>query len=204
MKKKIIIIFLILSNILVWFLYYLKLQENNELKNENKKLQSKIELLTPEDIFSDWERNTNCKTNETYYDIVWESMQPLIKNLAKVKVIENYYKCKSVVERGDIIIYETSATPGPIIKQVRALPNDIIKFDEIWKLYINWELLKNSVWQEYIFDEKQQSAINMYVREWKLQETSFLAFWDNVSNSDDSRRLWWLGLEYFKAKVILE
>lgn len=148
--------------------------------------------------------NWNCQLLEKEYGVNGVSMQPLIMDQSRVKVIENYYVCHKRVERGDIIIYENRATPGPIIKQIKALPNDRVRFDEKWRLYINDQILMNSVWEEYFFTKTHQKAILMYVIEGKLQETSFLAFGDNVSNSDDSRRLGGLGFEYFRGKVVLE
>lgn len=148
--------------------------------------------------------NSNCQLLEKEYGVNGVSMQPLIMDQSKVKVIEKYYVCHKRVERWDIIIYENRATPGPIIKQIKALPNDRVRFDEKWRLYINDQILMNSVWEEYFFTKTHQKAILMYVIEGKLQETSFLAFGDNVSNSDDSRRLGGLGLEYFRGKVVLE
>lgn len=166
-------------------------------------LESELEQVNPSEK-KVWAKKQDCQTNETYYRINGSSMEPLIKDKSKVKVIENYYDCHPTVQRWDIIIYETLATRGTIIKQVRALPWDKIHFDEKGRLYINWKKLTNSVGKEYVFNKQQQQNINRYVKNGKLQTTSFLAFGDNVSRSDDSRRLWWLGIEYFEWKVILE
>lgn len=188
MIKNLIIVILLIGNIFTFYLY---------LNTSEKHIY--------DDVYQEKIKNSEpCSQKETEYWVKWVSMQPLIQDWATVKVIENYYKYNPKVERWDIIIYETLATPGPIIKQVKALPNDNIRFDEKWRLYINENMLKNSIGNEYVFNDTQKKAINMYVINWKLQETSFLAFGDNVSNSDDSRRLGWLWLEYFKGKVILK
>lgn len=198
MRKNLVIIFLLVSNIFTLYLYW-------DISNKYNALYTDINTSNNDIFEMSWFiSDIDCEISETYYWINWISMEPLIADQSSVKVIENYYKCTPIVERGDIIIYETLATPGPIIKQVRALPQDSIYFDEWGRLYINWELLQNSVWDIYTFDETHINSINMYVINWYLQETSFLAFWDNVTNSDDSRRLGGLGLEYFKWKVILE
>ncbi len=196
MIKNLIIILLFISHIVIWYFYW---------KNSEKYNISQKDITISDDSVNNWALNQDtCNVTEAEYWVKGVSMLPLIADQSKVKVLENYYTCTPVVERWDIIIYENRATPGPIIKQVQALPNDSIRFDNKWRLYINGVILKNSIGDEYIFNNNQKKAINMYVINGKLQETSFLAFGDNVSNSDDSRRLGWLGLEYFKWKVILK
>lgn len=197
MKKNIIIVTLLITNLISWLFYYFERRENQDLVR-------KIALLTPENkvTTSDVVKNTDCKMQEVYDDVSGTSMEPLIKNLAKVKVIENYYACNPIVERGDIIIYESFTTPGPIIKQVKALPGDVIVFEN-GRIYINGEIMKNSAWQEYIFRQEEVKYMSMYIQEWKLQDGSFFAFGDNLTYSIDSRKMGGLGIGNFKGKVVI-
>lgn len=197
MKKNLIITFLIILNIVTLsFSFY--------LWNENNSLSQKIKLLLPENKVVKSETKQNCTTKENYYNVDWVSMEPMIKNGEKIKVIENYYTCNSIVNRWDIIIYESFTTNWPIIKQVKVLPWDIVKFENN-NMYINWEILINSVWEVYTFSQDEVKYMSMYIQEnSKLQNWAFFAFWDNIKNSIDSRKMWWLWINNFKAKVILE
>lgn len=129
-------------------------------------------------------------------------MQPLIQDQQSVIVEENYY-CNHEVQRWDIIIYESSSSNGPIIKQIKALPWDTINFKN-QNMYINWEKLQNSAWDTYQFKNEEIEYMNMYVQNWILQSWSFFAFWDNTIESIDSRKMWWLWKENFTWKVTLE
>lgn len=196
MKKNIIIIFLMISNIIAFYLYQTKMIENQDLHNQ-------ITLLTP------WNKiildgvDANCQTNETYYWVSGNSMEPLIRNGSDVKVIENYYTCYKEVSRWDIVVYELNRNQNPMIKIVKAIPWDIIKFENR-KMIINWEEMKNSTWEIYNFSDNEINLISAYLSDWKLQSESFFAFGDNVSNSIDSRKIWAIGINSFKAKVILK
>ncbi len=174
------------------------------LLNENIKLKKQILFLTPKNEVVLWSSEKNdCKTNEVLYTISWQSMEPLLKNSEQVKVLDNYYKCNQKVSRWDIIIYASSTTSWDIIKQIRALPWDIIKFEN-GNMFINGEILKNSIWEKYSFSDKEILLMIAYMQNWVLQDWAFFAFWDNLTNSIDSRKMWWLWINNFKAKVIFE
>ena len=153
---------------------------------------------------TDDEQNWDCEIEEEYLEVRGTSMEPMISNGEEVKVKQNYYECNPEVERWDVIIYEATATDGPIIKQVRALPEDDIEFDDEWRMYINWEVMTNSEGDEYQFDENWLNWLDMYVSDWQLQSNAFFAFGDNIDSSQDSRSLWWLWLDHFEAKVVME
>ena len=193
MKKNniLIIIFTIIIITIAIFIFL-----NNSLKVDKKPT---ITDNVKENIDT---TNSACKIVEKTYKITWKSMEPLIKDLQDIKAFENYYICNEI-KREDIIIYKAFNTDWEIIKQIKALPWDNIKFSNK-KLYINLKLMKNSIWKEYIFSEKEIEYMSMYVMDWKLQEWSYFAFWDNIENSIDSRVMWWLWKENFKAKVILK
>lgn len=53
-----------------------------------------------------------------------DSMEPMISSGDELDVLYGYYQCGGSVSRGDTIIFEDSATHGPYVKIVRALPGD--------------------------------------------------------------------------------
>ena len=53
-------------------------------------------------------------------------MEPLISSGDELSVEDGYYRCGGTISRGDIVIIEDTATRGPYVKVVRALPGDAI------------------------------------------------------------------------------
>lgn len=171
---------------------------------ENVSLKKTISRLTPSsEVIVNSPKAEDCKVTNIEYGVSGNSMTPLIKDGQKVKVLDNYYQCTGKVERGDIIIYESFTTPGPIIKQVRVLSGDIVKFEK-WKMVVNGTVLKNSVEDEYVFSEKEVQYMSMYLEDSRMQTGSFFAFGDNTVNSVDSRTMGGLGIDKFKGKVVLD
>lgn len=191
--KKTIFIFMI-----IFFLFIL----TSFLMYENKKLKKQILQLTPSDeMLISTEIPELCREYTIDYTVSGNSMEPLLKNGQKIQVLDGYYRCNALVNRGDIIIYKKN--DWEIVKQVRALPGDVIKFENT-SMFINGEILKNSIWWIYIFSTKEIALLRAYLQNWILQEWTFFAFWDNLTNSIDSRKIWWLGIDNFVGKVILK
>lgn len=196
-KKRKNNIFIFITLALLFVICIFLIIENIQLKQQNLR-------LTPETQIVFWEQNTqNCDIAEVLYTISWQSMEPLIKDGSQIKVFDNYYTCNPQVARWDIIIYSSATTSWDIIKQIRALPWDIIKFENN-NMFINGEILKNSIWEIYQFSQKEILLMSAYVQNGRLQDGAFFAFWDNITNSIDSRKMWWLWIANFKAKMILE
>ena len=70
-------------------------------------------------------------------------MEPMIRDGAELTVDKSHYRCGNAVARGDVVIYESSATKGPVVKRVRALPGDGILLKD-GTLSVNGEILANS------------------------------------------------------------
>jgi len=189
-KLYIIIVLLIVVNIFQFILFIGK--------------KEKIKNLTPwKQIVLNNPKIDNCNSKEKDFTITWKAMEPLLKNSQKIKIIENYYSCNNKVNRWDIIVYKNLSKNNEIVRQIKALPWDIIKFENN-KIIINWDFLKNSKKEEYIFDTKQIKYMNMYILDSKLQKWSFFAFWDNINDNNDSRTMWWLWIKNFKWKIVLK
>jgi signal peptidase I len=122
--------------------------------------------------------------------ISWFSMEPLIKSWEKVKLIVWFYDYNDI-KRWDLVAYDFAWKKDLFIKQVRVLPWDNLIIKDK-KLYINNEVMKNSIWNEYIFSPWEQKLLNLYIINWKLKKDVYFIFWDNIINSIDSRRFWWV------------
>lgn len=202
MKKNIFIGILIILNVGTLYGYILQNAEIKEFKKTIWDLGTQIELLTPRADMN-WREivNTDCNTHKTYYWVTGSSMEPLIQNGEDVSVIENHYTCLKVVSRWDIVVFQLNNKP--LIKIVKAIPGDIIKF-ESQQMFINAELMKNSHGEIYRFSPQEINLLKAYLQDDILQSWAFFVFWDNVSNSVDSRKVWAVGIESFQAKVILK
>lgn len=72
------------------------------------------------------------------------------------------------------------------------------------KMILNWETLKNSAWQEYNFSQKEIKTMFPFVQNWYMQSGSYFIFWDNVTNSIDSRVYGWVWSEDFLGKFLIK
>lgn len=135
--------------------------------------------------------------------VQWSSMVPILKNWQDIQVLEHYYDCNEV-KRWDIVIYQ-SAGRWQLVKQVRALPWDMIYVDfEKWNLQINWEYLKSDKGQDYNFTQWELDFMNLYIQNGYLKEWNYFVFGTDISWWFDSRRFAWVSRDKFIAKVILE
>lgn len=202
MKKNIFIGILIILNVGTLYGYILQNAEIKEFKKTIWVLNTQIALLTPPgDVIWKEVKNTDCITFSSQYWVTGSSMEPLIQNGAEVSVIEKYYTCSGKVSRWDIIVFQLN--DQPLIKIVKAIPGDIIKF-ESEQMFINAELMKNSIGEIYRFSPQEINLMKAYLHDGTLQLWAFFVFWDNVSHSLDSRKVWAVWIESFQAKVILK
>ncbi len=163
-------------------------------------LKTQIIKLSPKDTITQIEIK-DCKTNVNTYNITWLSMQPLIKDNSQVQVEDKYYECQKEIKRWDIVeVYLWYWEK--MIKILKWLPNDLVSFNESSKMLLNWEILKNSKWEEYVFSSEEIDNINSFVINGKLREDVFLVFWDNTKNLKDSGYSWPIAKDALKGKII--
>ena len=190
MKTKLILSILLIISI-TWNIFLLK---------EISSLKSQILNLSPKSIITQ-EVQKDCKTSIWKYNIIWTSMQPLIKEWSIVDVEDKYYECWKEIKRWDIVEVHFWYW-DKMIKKLAWLPNDLISFNDKWNILINWEILKNSKNEKYVFSSDEIWNITPHVINWKLREDWFLIFWDNITNSIDSRIFWPVAKQALKWKVI--
>ena len=131
-------------------------------------MQDQITKLTPSNTAQLGYQVSDCITLDTEHTVSGNSMTPLIQNGQKLQVSENYYVCNPTVKRDDIIIYESSTTNGSIVKQVRVLPGDGVKFSN-YTMILNGETLTNSASKPYIFSNTEMQLMSAYLQDGKLQ-----------------------------------
>jgi len=130
----------------------------------------------------------DCLISNTYKanNIVnGDSMQPMLQDQQEIILIKHYYKCFEP-QVGDIVAYDYAGNDNPIIKIIKVTDQDWLEIQNN-KLFINNQILKNSVDQEYIFNNQEIEVLSLYIKENKLPADSYLIFGDNINSSNDSR-----------------
>lgn len=138
-------------------------------------------------IFFDTNNFSKCYT-QVEKNISGNSMNPLFKNGEKVHFLIWYYRCNNL-QRGDIIAYDFANTGNIYMKILYGFPGDKIFFEEN-KIFINNKELKNSSWNSYFFTDAEIQLMNLFIKNNILDKWSYFIFWDNIWNSDDSRKFW--------------
>lgn len=130
--------------------------------------------------------NNFCNIERQLFEVKWNSMNPILKNGDNTILLKNYYKCNKA-KKWDLIAYKY--WNRLIVKQIKVTDKDNIYFS--WhKLIVNNKILTNSQGNIYNFSDKEKNVIWMYIIDNKIPSNSFLIFWQNLTNSLDSRRFW--------------
>lgn len=135
------------------------------------------------------------------------SLSGLINEGATVKIFFGYYNCNEV-RRGDIVVYNYSGDPNPIIKIAKGLPGDEFHLQKSaggWNLVINDEIIKNSQNQIYTFSEQGHKMLSLYENDYKavIPVDAYLLLGNLASGSLDSTRFGLVGKTDILGKVEL-
>jgi len=140
-------------------------------------------------IITSW-FNYRPNTPKQIYEIKtisWNSMFPLLNNWEEINFIRGYYNTNNP-KIGDLVDYNY-AWKYNYIKQVKATDKDKVEIIG-QNLHINWNIMKNSKWEIYKFNDNELKMLWLYVQNWLIPKNSVLIFWDNISVSTDSRKFW--------------
>ncbi len=178
-NKNTIYIIILIIFILIYFWYRLVYKRNNKniinLSNCNIQVSSKI--------MKDY------------------SMEPIISIWASITLLDKYYNCLwNKPSVWDVIAYNFWWWKNYIIRKIMATSNDKIKIEKD-KLFINWKIMKNSVWKEYIFSPWELKMIDSNLMNNRIQKWTYLIFADNIYEGIDSRRFGAVSDKDFLAKV---
>lgn len=144
-------------------------------------------------------KNSNGKIIKNIYEVHGDSMLPMLHEWSEYMLYEWYYQNWGHPYVGDIISYNYAWNVNRIIKVIKATFNDTVEIKEN-TLYINGRIMKNSVWTIYYFTPQQINVLQLYVKNGKIPQNSYLIFWDNTENSIDSRIFWAVSSQDFVGK----
>ncbi len=120
------------------------------------------------------------------------SMTGVIEDGSNVRILFGYYRCNEIM-RNDIVAYNFSGDPNPIVKIIKGLPGDrfhLQKTNGGWNVLINGGILRNSQNQSYLLDESGYRVLSLYERDYSgaIPAGSYLILGNLASGSLDSSR----------------
>ena len=152
--------------------------------------------------------NLECVSRAEEKIVRGESLAGLIEPNETVKIFFGYYDCNEI-KKGDIVAYNYTGNPVPIIKVVKGIPGDKFYFQEVedgWYILINEEILKNSYGQSYILDKGGYRMLSLYKEDYKgiIPKNTYLIMGNLVTGASDSTRFGLVHKDDFFGIVISE
>lgn len=128
------------------------------------------------------------------------SLEPFLRDGAKVKTLLGYYNCNNF-QRGEVVIFKFKTRKETFVKKLMGLPQDKL---EIRKdtIYLNEQILTNSENKPYLTDERAKLLLTKPLAENKIPENYFLVLSDRENPTFDSRTFGFLAKEHILGKVI--
>jgi len=132
-----------------------------------------------------------------------ESLSGIVENGEEITLLKGYYECNPI-NKGDVIAYNYSKNPNPIIKIVKALPGDNVKLQRNEKGYfniiINNEIAFNSSGEPYELTEAKTKMLSLYLKDYNgiIPKDTLIILGNQTGGSIDSTKF---GLASYK-KII--
>lgn len=183
-KKTLFKVFLILIILGILFLFLFLFLKNYFISEKfNFKIFNKITSNVVE--------KENCDFQEVIKTVCGNSLEPLVSAGSQIKVLLGYYQCNEI-KRNDLVLYDYAGNDIPLLKIVKAIPQDTFKLlaigDNYYNLFINKEIVINSQKFPYIFNEKQYKMLLLYEKDYKniIPQNTYLLLGDRVNGTVDS------------------
>jgi len=147
---------------------------------------------------------SNKKINQ-YVKIYWNSMNPTLIDwklypIRKVEWIND-------LNRNDIVLFEISWSNNEYIKRLKILPWDKynISFENnqnILVLTINWKYVQKFINYKTTIFYKTLLLWSNNTPNWWVKAPQCWVFWDNLKNSIDSLKFWFIWCNKITHKII--
>jgi len=133
-----------------------------------------------------------CVTMTGQVEVRGTSMSPLISAGQNLSLMYGYYGCNAV-GKGDIVVYNYSGHPAPIVKVAKGVEGDSFRLENStegcgWNILINGDALENSQGVTYCTDDSGYRMLSMYERDYNgvIPENACLLLGDMAGGSLDS------------------
>lgn len=208
-------------------------EESNELKNEQKKEETKqippkshwihttlvgvlcllglglIYRAISLKFVHDRAEQTGCVREKQTFTMNDNYMTGLINRGEVFEVMVDYYKCNPP-QAGDVVLYKPSSAKEPVVKIIRAVPDD--KFELIqdrrknrWNIEINGDVLAHRNEPFYFGNRSTESPLEKYLksRGSRLEAGELLVFSYKPPGIQDSGSLGPVRIDDIVGKVLL-
>ncbi len=151
--------------------------------------------------------NTACVSQEDLKTVRGDSLQGIISEGEEARILKGYYGCNPV-ERGDIVVYNFSAHPDPIIKIIKGIPGDKFSLKENsrggYNILINGEILKTSFGRPYELSQGRQDMLALYEKDYSgiMPKDTFLILGNQPQGTLDSTRFGLISRKGIIGKVL--
>lgn len=152
-------------------------------------------------------QSPNCPVEEKQEIVRGDSLEPIVKNGQEVKILYGYYKCNEV-KRDDIVAFDYKGNPAPIIKIIKAVPQDKFGFVQSkekngWHILVNNKILKNSQGIPYLINATSYKLLSLYEHDFKgmMPKNVYLILGNLPTGSLDSTRFGLVGKDGIIGKV---
>lgn len=174
--------------LLLLFLFFAFIYIANQHKKRDNLSNSEFERSVPSGYLPQGNKNNiqeNCVTKIENRLVRGNSLSGLIEDGTSVKILFGFYDCNEVMA-GDIIVYNYSGDPEPLIKIIKAVPGDKFQLKQSpdgWNILVNGETLKNSRNEVYELDERGYRMLSLYENDYKgIIPTNAYLILGNLSN----------------------
>ena len=150
--------------------------------------------------------NSECFVKIQEKIVRGSSLSGLIEEGQTIKIAFGFYNCNEI-GREDIVAYEFSGNPEPIIKIVKGVPGDkfgLEKFGNYWQIIINGEVVKNSKGEPYQLSESAYNLLSLYVKDYGgvIPPDTYLILGNLPAGSLDSSRFGLVDKSGIAGKVL--
>jgi signal peptidase I len=111
----------------------------------------------------------SCPVQEEIKTVRGNSLEPLVPSGSQITALVGYYACHEI-RRGDLVLYHYSGDKFPLLKIVKAVPQDtfqlVPKDTGGYHMFINGKVVTNSQDVPYEFSGNKYRMLSLYERDY--------------------------------------
>jgi len=157
-------------------------------------------------IYFSQSEKSSCPIQTKKEIVRGSSMEPLIKSGYEITALYGYYDCQPI-KRNDIVLVKYAGNQDPLIKVVKAIPEDKWELNEnkeknTFEIIVNGQALKNSQGAIYQIPSSKIKVLQLYQKDYPIiPENTYLVMGNLVSGSMDATKFGLIDKSSILAKV---